>query len=153
MFFAYDYDATPGFNVGYAVRRNVEWLNGGYAARIADNDLEFHFHSQTDGQAQNVWMNAYSRELGYNSFIVTRHSDGRVRAYVNGEDLGDPTTEDIAPDELVEPHSGTGNFRVNTSTEVNGRMLTAWISRGVSVHRREAAAMHNDPWAIFRPRI
>ncbi len=151
IFLAYEFDAIMGFGVRAALLRNSEFGNGGYSVRIYDNDIEMHFHSPTDGQAFNQWLNSYPRQTGYHSFILTRRADGRVRAFVNGVDLGDPTGEDIQPDEIVEPYSGTGNFRLNDRTEVNGRMLSAWVSRGVSVNARAAALLHNDPWAVFRP--
>ena len=150
MFFAYEHVLTPHFNSGYVLRRNAEWVNGGYSVRLSDNDLRMDFHSPTNGQAHNQWFNSFDRVLGYNSFVVTRNADGRVRAYANAVAL-EVTTERIDPTDLVEPFAGTGNFRLNTRTSVNGRMLTSWVSRGVSVDGRDAAMLHNDPWAIFRP--
>ena len=150
MFFAYESDQLPGFNAGYALRRNSEWNNGGYAVLLADNDLQFDVHCSTDAQAINTWFNSFSPSIGYSSFIVTRNSDGRVRGYANGVQL-QITGEDIAPNEIVAPFDGTGDLRLNSRTEINGRMLTAWVSRGVSVNGPDAAMLHSDPWAIFRP--
>ena len=150
MFFAYEADQLAGFNAGYVLRRNSEWNNGGYAVRLSDNDLRFDVHCSTDVQAINRWNNSFPRQTGYSSFVVTRNADGRVRGYANGIQL-QITGEDIAPSELVEPFDRTGDLRLNSRTKINGRMLTAWVSRGVSVNASDVAALHNDPWAIFRP--
>ena len=150
MFFAYEQVQVSGFNLGYAVRRNREWANGGYAVKLSNNDLEMHFHSPTDGQAFNAWTNSFPSSTGYSSYVVSRNADGRVRAYANGIAL-QVTDERIDPTDLVEPDDSNRLFRLNTGTEINGRMLTAWISRGVSADARDAAMLHNDPWAIFRP--